>query len=165
VRPVLLSLLFACPLSLLANDETHRAFALEDDVVAIFGALVRSNGYGMRETENAAFIVRGEAGAHRCVEWPFTGEKRRQTFHGIVPRFTVAIAHTHPKTSRHPSRVDRQTAVRTGLPVFVLTPVSIFVATPEGTTVALVQGRWAEAAPPRVSCRSRETPRFPLSAE
>ena len=166
MRPVLMSLLCAIPLSLLPQSHSALALANDDRVRAIFADLLRRGWNGMREAESAAFIVIDDAGCYHPVFWAYTGARSRQTWRGARPPYTVAIAHTHPKTSRRPSAVDAQTAEEQRIPVFVLTPGNIFVATPQGATLALVERRdWAREVVATAGCSPPRPPRQALSAE
>lgn len=166
MRPVVLSLLCAIPLSLLAQSHSSLALARDDRVRAIFADLLRRGWNGLRQTESAAFIVIDEAGCYGPVFWPDTGVPARQSWRGAAPPFTVAIAHTHPRALRRPSATDQGTARAEGIPVFVLTPTDIYAATPEGAVLALVEQReWARDVIATRECPRPRPPRQALAAE
>lgn len=137
MRPVLLSLLYAFAVPSFAADPSIH-LAKDPAVLSIFADVLRLGGAGYRETERAAFLVIDETGHYRCLDWPFRNGHQRQVFGGDIPPFTVAIVHTHPKSSRRPSPADARTATALGVPVFVLTPRDVWVATPEGESVPVV---------------------------
>ena len=142
-------LLFFVAATALGDDgRALRQMATHADVVAIFAEVLRDGSHGRRQTESAAFIVRDAVRGYRAVPWPYTGERLRQTYRGTVPPFTVAIVHTHPTSTRLPSRGDAGTAASIGLPVFVLTPFNIWYVTPEGTMGPIVEHTyWADGWP------------------
>jgi hypothetical protein len=152
VRPLLLSLLGALAGTLLAADDPSAHLVKEPEVLAIFAEVLDRGGMGYRASESAAFLVIDPAGRYRCVAWPQTNRHERQTYREAAPPFTVAILHTHPRSSLRPSAADRATAKKLGIPVFVLTPRDIWVATPEGESVPLVANAWWAAGTEAASC-------------
>ena len=115
------------------NDPTVRAFLAD---------VLRQGGYGHWQTERAAFLVRDEHDAYRCIAWPLDGNLHQQHFAGTIPERTVAIAHTHPKDLPSASFGDRQTAMALSVPIFVLTPLNIELVKPDGATVTVVSNKW-----------------------
>ena len=130
---------------------------LEDTVIrGFFGDVLRKGGLGYRDIETAAFVVQQADGQYRCVTWPFTGSFQSQKFTGTIPDRSVAILHTHPEARPNPSLKDRETAMITGVPVFVLTRRNIFMIRADGTSTALVKDRrWVSDARPPRSCTNR----------
>jgi proteasome lid subunit RPN8/RPN11 len=108
-----------------------------------FAEVFEKGGFGMRQSERAAFIVADESGGYQCVAWPFDNGFREQRFSGRIPKGTVAIVHTHPHQYPFPSDDDRETALRFSLPVIVLTPHKITLVTARGTRLLVVEDeRW-----------------------
>ena len=103
-------------------------FALDDvDVARLAAPLLRADD----EYERAAFVVRGDDGALRLIEWPFRREFRRARWEGAAPEGTIAIVHTHPRELPRPSMGDHAEARRIGLPIYVLTRGGVSVAHPQ----------------------------------
>jgi hypothetical protein len=130
---------------------------LDDPVIrGFFTDVLSKGGHGYRDTETAAFLVLQPDGEYRCVTWPFTGAFGAQRFTGTIPDRSVAILHTHPNARPDPSRRDRETAMVTGVPVFILTRRDIFMIRADGTSTAIVQGRhWSHDAKPVRTCTHR----------
>ena len=155
-----LLLLGVLAVPLYASEELEKSLAGDPHVLEIFATLLANGGMGSVSREAAAFITIDGRGRYRCERWPYRNGYQKQVFHGAVPEFTIAIAHTHPKSSRKPSPADRQTARTSGLPVFVLTPRDIWVATPEGAIAPLVVNRtWATGLRADSSCVDVPNPR------
>src|SRR5256885_12641049 len=64
--------------------------------------LLARGGYGYRDDEQAAFIVR-DGDEHRFVAWPAQRMYHSATFNGAWPENVVAIIHTHPNNAPSPS--------------------------------------------------------------
>jgi hypothetical protein len=130
---------------------------LGDAVVrGFFTDVLSKGGLGYRNTETAAFLVLQTDGEYRCVTWPFTGAFAAQRFTGTIPDRSVAILHTHPNARPNPSRKDRETAMITGVPVFVLTRRDIVMIRADGTSTPLVKDRyWTNDAKPVRTCSHR----------
>jgi len=96
-------------------------------------------GYGQRDYERGAFIVRDDRGQLRLSVWRFDRELRSAHFSGAIPSGVVAITHTHPNSLPMPSDDDMLLARRTGLPVYVLTRM-IITAT-DGSRIRVVVSR------------------------
>lgn len=107
-------------------------------VRAFFAELLERGGYGHWNTEQAAFIVMGESGQYGCVAWPSRVQYHRSTFDGMIPPRTVAIVHTHPEATPRGSDGDQRTAMRLGVPVFVVTARNIYLVTVDGENVPVV---------------------------
>jgi len=107
--------------------------------------------------EAAAFLVREGDGSWTMIPWPRNEFSRRETFRGVIPQGTVAIAHTHPPQMERPSRRDLAEATRLGLPIYVVSFWAIWVADPSGKTIQIVQrSRWSRSSA-RDECTSVRT--------
>lgn len=105
-----------------------------------YDVLLAESGYGQREYERAAFLIRETDGTLTLEPWPHSGF-RHVTFRGKVPARTIAILHTHPAGEPQPSVRDRAEARRLGIAVVVITPGSVIAAEPSGErTRVLVSG-------------------------
>lgn len=91
-----------------------------DEMMPLLSDLASRGGYGVADTERAAFIIAEDDGELRCVLWPYSAEFQRATWEGIVPENVVAIAHTHPLCCREVSAHDRREAERLGVPVIAV---------------------------------------------
>jgi proteasome lid subunit RPN8/RPN11 len=120
----------------------NEQFFNDPAVRGYFADLVRQSGYGMWDTESAAFLIRDENGDVRCAAWPAHAGYRRQEFRGAFPDRAVAIVHTHPQHLPLASIHDRETAVKWSVPMFVLTPRSIYLITTRGEIVTVVEKSW-----------------------
>ncbi len=110
-----------------------------------YDVLLAESGYGQREYERAAFLIRETDGTLTLEPWPYSGF-RHVKFRGKVPARTIAILHTHPAREPQPSVRDRAEAERLGIAVVVITPESVIAAEPgvdttEARTRVLVSGR------------------------
>lgn len=150
-----LFLLFVCASAfgqtadpILAIPITHEF--LNDPVIrGYFADLLRQGGYGRRDIERAAFIIKQEDGEYRCLFWPFSPDYRQQQYRGTIPDRTMAIVHTHPLTSPEPSIGDDETARRLCVPIFVITPLNIYLVTSRGENRAMIKDHdWASDVPP-----------------
>ncbi len=83
-------------------------------------------GFGLRHTEEAAFIVGNADGRLALIRWPEAGEPDTSRWTGPLPEGVVAIVHTHPNWNPLPSKIDIRTAQRSRLPVYVVTRTEIF---------------------------------------
>ncbi len=113
----------------------------EPAVLGQLQALVARSGFGRMDVEAAAFLVR-DSDSWSVVPWGDTRRFREQQFTGAIPRGTVAIVHTHPRSLPSPSAGDYREAERLGMPIVVLTPRSITVARPGGEEEVIVRGRF-----------------------
>ena len=102
------------------------------DVQACFERLLAGSYYGRADYERAAFLVLDE-GKLACREWPPSFTFRSERWSGDLPDGTVAIAHTHPRDQRRPSRADLSTAAAAGVPVVVVTQAWIAVGATDGS--------------------------------
>lgn len=104
----------------------------------ICASLISSAGPSSHD-EAAAFIV--ERGGHVFpVMWKRSGSLDSAQWDGPIPLGTVAIFHTHPGWLPVPSSVDGETAMRTRLPVYVVTPNRIMKTL--GQRIEVVALRW-----------------------
>jgi hypothetical protein len=113
--------------------------------------LVSDGGLGFRHMEETGFLVVHD-GRFTVVRWPAPGEAETGRWYGALPDGAIAIVHTHPAAEPMPSRTDIQTALRTGLPVYVLTPLTI-AKTSGGEPQVVLRGGWS---PLQVACASWE---------
>ena len=103
--------------------------------------------------ERAAFIVEDGDGGLVCIAWPATQQHEQATFTGPMPRRTIAIIHTHPRSAPWPSTQDQAESRRLGIAIYVLTPGMITKATPFDRKPVLVhKGNWLDPAPAQHWC-------------
>lgn len=98
--------------------------------------------FGFSSLEEAAFVVAAPDGTLSLRRWPATGELNESHWKGAIPADAIAIVHTHPNKFPQPSRLDAQTAVETGLPVYVLTRSTI-MKTNAGHTEVVANRPWS----------------------
>jgi hypothetical protein len=137
------SLLFAF-LSLFADGVSspeRYEIAADPDARSVFTALLHRSHYGFA-AEEAAFIVRCPNGNLAGIHWPAGAGRDGVEWAGEYPRGVLAIAHTHPGWLTQPSRIDRATAARTHLPVYVITQTSI-TKTEGGEAIVVTSGSWS----------------------
>jgi hypothetical protein len=115
--------------------------AMNPAALQIFWGLLEEARWGFSQVEHTAFIVRDASGAVTSVPWPDPGEANIGRWSGAFPVNVVAIAHTHPNWLPTPSNIDAHTAIRTKLPVYVLTRAHIS-KTEKGSTTMVVDGDW-----------------------
>ena len=77
--------------------------------------------YGESPFEQAAWAVAEADGRITFVRWPFNHGLCEARFKGRIPRNAFAIVHTHPNGHIVPSEVDRDTAKRLAMRVYVVT--------------------------------------------
>lgn len=116
------------------------AVQLDSGIREDFWTLLASARYGWSDHEAAAFVVMTPDGV-RLVPWPRSIDAHGARWRGAFPRGTIAIAHTHPNRDTDPSRIDRRTAKRLRLPVYVITHSRITV-TDGAATYTIARGRW-----------------------
>lgn len=139
--------LFAIQLA--APSEAFDVRAAVDDpcVMNAFAQLLKRGEGILGRLEAAAFLVRDEDGSLRMVLWPRTEFSRKETFRGVIPPGTVAIAHTHPPTMERPSRGDEAEAARLGLTIMVVTYWQIWAVEPSRQHVPITRrGDWSHKA-------------------
>jgi hypothetical protein len=115
--------------------------ATNPDVVPVLWEMFGDAGFGLRHTEEAAFIVGTETGRFILVRWPSGGEPDTARWTGRIPDGVVAIVHTHPNWQPLPSRIDIRTAQRSHLPVYVVTRTEIS-KTLGGSPQIVLTGDW-----------------------
>ena len=123
------------------SDMTSCELADHPAVRGIFWHLLGQSRYGFDNGESALFVVRNESGGYSFVSWPNAGEPNCARWQGAFPRGTVAIAHTHPNWLPSPSSVDATTAVRCGIPVYVITRTRV-TRTDGALTQTVIAGEW-----------------------
>jgi hypothetical protein len=125
------------------------------DVRAYLADLLRLSGGGYRHTERAAFLVIDEGGGFRCLLWPYHNGFARERFSGRIPAGTVAIAHTHPNSARHPSVHDRTEAMRLLIPFLIVSRDDIYGISSHGEVVSVIEKkRWSEPIEKRARCET-----------
>jgi len=115
--------------------------ATHADARRIFWQLLEQGRYGFSSVEHAAFLVRDANGAIRDVPWADAGEPNVGRWSGAFPANVIAIVHTHPNWLPVPSNIDAKTAMRTKLPVYVITRAHI-TKTANGSTTMVIDGDW-----------------------
>ena len=97
--------------------------------------------YGYVKTEEAMFIIRGADGRLSFVRWASTHIPQHAEWNAPLPAGVVAIAHTHPNSMPRPSLNDIRTAMRSNLPVYVVTRTRI-TKTAGGEIEVVSKGDW-----------------------
>lgn len=115
--------------------------AAQPAALRIFWGLLQQARLGFSQIEHTAFIVRDAAGSITSVPWPDAGEANVGRWMGAFPANVVAIVHTHPNWLPTPSHIDAHTALRTSLPVYVITRAHIS-KTQNGSTTMVMDGDW-----------------------
>jgi hypothetical protein len=142
------------PLARTTLDGSEGLF-FHTDVRAYLADLLRLSGGGYRHTERAAFLVIDEGGEFRCLLWPYHNGFARERFSGRIPAGTVAIAHTHPNSARHPSVRDRTEAMRLLIPFLIVSRDDIYGISSHGEVVTVVEKkRWSEPIEKRARCET-----------
>lgn len=123
-----------------------------DEMLPLLADLASRGGFGNGHAETAAFIVRRD-GKLTCELWPATGKFQQTSFTGVIPRGTVAIAHTHPRCCRDASGQDRLEAQRLGIPVVVVSAGSVSLVSGVGRDDRDSRRvRWSSHADPQRRC-------------
>lgn len=91
-----------------------------DEIMPLLADLAARGGYGVRDTEQAAFIVRDDDGDARCILWPSTGAFQKAAVRTELPAGLIAIAHTHPRCCRELSAHDKREARRLAVPIIAV---------------------------------------------
>jgi hypothetical protein len=128
-------------IALLSLLTEPRELADIPSVRSVFTALLRRSHYGYAP-EQAAFVVRCPNGTLAAVHWPAGELRDGAEWIGEYPPGVIAIAHTHPGWLPPPSRIDRATASRSRLPVYVITATSI-AKTDGGEPIVVTSGSWS----------------------
>jgi RHS repeat-associated protein len=99
--------------------------------------LWRKAGYGFYPEERAAWIIDSD-GVRSCLIWPWTAQRKRETFGGPIPKGAGGIVHTHPTrhpqtpSSPKPSPEDCKTAMNRNMPVYVVSHEGVYKCEPCG---------------------------------
>jgi RHS repeat-associated protein len=109
------------------------------DDPSVFECLCRifkESGYGLREEERAVWLLSQE-GQRKCLDWPFSGERRRAQWRAPKPANYIGVAHTHPySTSPKPSvrgrESDKVAAEQILAPVYTVHRNGIYKIDPTG---------------------------------
>ena len=138
----------AMAMALLITAARSECAEITCDAVVVRDAwdLLKLARYGRSDRERAAFVMQDAAGRHSFRAWHDQHKLLSATYFGVLPRDAVAIIHTHPNGSPYPSDGDEQVALRTGLPVYVLTRTRICRTTGHGVE-HLLDGDWNPAHP------------------
>jgi len=118
-----------------------------DTAMACYLELLVLSGYGRFSYERAAFLVLEQDGSLACMHWPPTFQYERIDYKGGMPANVVAVVHTHPYRSEHPSAADRAAAKRLRLPFVVVAPTTLSIIDAHGATTTLAAGNlwWKKA--------------------
>ncbi len=130
-----------CVVALLYFGVLHEELAHDPAVRDELWKLLAAAQYGYAEREEAMFIVRADDGSLSFVRWESKGVPHQSQWHAPIPRGAVAIAHTHPNWIPRPSSTDVETALRSNLPVYVVTRMRI-MKTFGGETSQVAKGEW-----------------------
>jgi len=123
---------------LLAFSFDVRHFVDDPHLLALLQQMARSGAERSDQSEIAAFLVRDTAGAISFVPWPQSGRFRSESFRGVIPLGTVALAHTHPwQADQRPSRGDIEQAKKIGLPIYVVTRWNLYAVDADGNVVEI----------------------------
>jgi len=95
--------------------------AVDERLREPFRDLLREARGGSSRTEAAGFVVRLPSGRYVIVRWPEAELPDEARWEGPWPPGTVAIVHTHPNWMPEPSRIDRATAAKWHVDVYVVT--------------------------------------------
>jgi proteasome lid subunit RPN8/RPN11 len=134
-----------------APSELPLDVPLDANLREAFHELLRDAHGGCSRTEVAGFLVRLPAGTYAIVRWPEAEVTDEARWEGAWPPGTVAIVHTHPNWMPEPSRVDRATAARNHVPVYVVTSGGITSTAGRGPETV----RWREERRGRLSSAMR----------
>lgn len=131
----------------LGQDEVTR----DDGARRCFYCLWMRSGFGSGDTERSAWIVKGPDGGYGCVNWPWTGKFRSESWPGDKPwpPGVLGIGHTHPRrTDPRPSPGDGGTAESLGKRgvtpgcVYTITREAIWKICPGGGVTREEDGHW-----------------------
>jgi len=106
------------------------------EAAAHYARLLAESGYGRLPVEHGGFLIRESDGTLTFAPWP-RGSFQRASFHGAIPRGTIAVVHTHPRNLPRPSPHDVAEAMRLGMQIVVVTPGAVIVARADGTVERL----------------------------
>jgi hypothetical protein len=116
--------------------------------------------YGFSHLEEAAFVLAAPDGTLSLMRWPATGEMDQSYWRGPLPQNAIAIVHTHPNQFPRPSKIDANTAIRTGLTVYVITRSTIMKTTGQLIEV-IAKKRWNPAKQKSPTLLARRSPPAP----
>jgi len=103
--------------------------------------LWKKGGYGFRNTERSMWITKS-GDDFDFVQWPWSAESGKETWHGMLPKGTVADAHTHPANKDpKPSQTDQKDATTTNVPFYTITRDAVWEAVPGGKEPVQVLGQ------------------------
>jgi hypothetical protein len=130
-----------CLAALLFLGVIHEEVAHDPLVRDELWKLLKDAHYGHADMEEAMFIVRGANGVLSFVRWKPAHVARQAKWNAPMPHGAIAIAHTHPNSMPRPSLNDIRTALRSNLPVYVVTRTRI-TKTAHGETSLVWKGEW-----------------------
>jgi proteasome lid subunit RPN8/RPN11 len=136
----------ATALLIAASGARSEEVACDAAVVRQAWDLLKLVRYGQSSFERAAFVMRGADGQHSFLPWNDQHAFCTASYSGVPPRGAVAIIHTHPNSTPYPSDGDERLALRTGLPVYVLTRTMVCRTTGHGVE-HLLDGDWNPERP------------------
>jgi hypothetical protein len=99
-----------------------------DDLRQCASRLAALSGHGFRDEERAAFLILREDDTFECALWPASFAFRRASWAGQIPDRTIAVIHTHPRSTPDPSPHDYREARRLDIPVIVVAGERISMA-------------------------------------
>ncbi len=115
----------------------------DPNVLLLFYCLWAKAGYGFRDTERAAWVVKANE-AFNLSLIPFTNEPSKVTAKISVPSSAVAFAHTHPdppKSRPEPSAADRVAASQLRMPLYTISRTAVYKALPQVEEAVSVAGQ------------------------
>jgi len=102
-----------------------------------FRDLLRDSGWSLNGPfERAAWVVQNSDGSIACQGWPWKHAYLAETFQGLKPANTIAIAHTHPVQYPKPSNQDQMQATQLGIPIYVITIRGVYKVVPGASRIA-----------------------------
>jgi len=142
MRPCVLKYMVAHALAALLFFGVIDAELAHDPLVrSEWWKLLKDAHYGHVQTEEAMFVVRAPDGQLSFVRWTSSHLPRHAHWNAPLPWGVIAIVHTHPNWMPRPSLNDIRTAVRSNLPVYVVTRTRI-TKTAHGETNLMWKGEW-----------------------
>ncbi len=146
-------------------DPSGRDALTEDPTVREFMYDIwRLAGKGRSETERAAWILKDpNTGKYSCLRWPWSAQRRQETWKGPVPTNAVGLVHTHPDSaSPRPSiggsasnPKDDYAAAKANTSIYVISRNAVWKVTPEGTVSQEAGPDWRDGIKDK-TCRKCE---------
>lgn len=102
-----------------------------------------SFGWEEKQTERAAWILRGSDGRYQWMEWPYSGEHLATSWKGALPDKVIAQIHTHPNYGKpEPSKQDARVAREIKAPVYTVSGSGIWRVGPDGKITKEADHNW-----------------------